>query len=111
MDHRCMGVQAELHHAGEQMAALPDPSDGTFDAAGDFDRLMPVGDSAFPVLGQVEPHGELWLDASQMAQLLSEIDRLLPQARPGPERRGLLRLRTLALRCAELGGRMSFLGD
>jgi hypothetical protein len=111
MDHRCMGVRAELHHVGAQMAALPDPSSGTFDAAGDFDRLIPVGDPAFPVLGQVDPHDELWLDASQMAELLSEIDRLLPRAKPGPEQRGLHRLRTLALRCAEFGGRMSFVGD
>ena len=67
-----MGIQVELRRDGGQVRALPDPSGGTFDAAGDFDRLIPREDPAFPMLGRVDPHGDLRLDASDMAVLLSE---------------------------------------
>jgi hypothetical protein len=41
-----MGIHAELVGADGAAIRLADPSGGTFDAAGDFDELMP-GDPSF----------------------------------------------------------------
>lgn len=76
-----MGVIAELYGPTGAIKNLDDPSGGRFDAAGDFDRLI---SRFFP---------------AQMSQLISEVDRLLPVAADGPDRRGLLRLRALATQC------------
>jgi hypothetical protein len=47
-----------------------------------------------------------------MGPLIQEIDRLLVQAWPGPEERGLTRLRALALHCSEQpDGELVFIGD
>jgi hypothetical protein len=46
-----------------------------------------------------------------MQALVAEIDALLAQARPGPEHHGLMRLRTMALRCAQEQGSLLFIGD
>ena len=106
-----MGVHVELRLAGEQIRALPDPGGGSFDAAGDFDRLLPADNPAFALLSSVDPHGDTCLGAAQMQPLIAEIDLLLRQARPGPERRGLMRLRTMAHRCAQDHGVLVFIGD
>jgi hypothetical protein len=37
-----MGLVAEVRDADGRRVALDDPSGGTFDAAGDFDRLIPA---------------------------------------------------------------------
>ncbi|WP_433300419.1 hypothetical protein ACQP2F_08980 [Actinoplanes sp. CA-030573] len=107
-----MGIQARLHRAGQQLTMLPDPDGGSFDAAGDFDRLLPAADPTFLVLSQVDAHGDLDVTRDKMPQLISDIDRLRPLARTGPERRGLLRLRALAEQCATTPGTsLMFLGD
>ncbi len=107
-----MGVQASLRKGERQLAALPDPDRGTFDAAGDFDRLILGADASFPIFSRVDPHGDLDLSPHDIPNLISEVDRLLPLAQPGPERRGLLRLRALAQRCATTPGTsIAFLGD
>jgi hypothetical protein len=86
--------------------------DGRFDAAGDFGRVMPYGDRSFPLLGGVDSQAEVLFASPQMPQLIVEIDRLLPTARFGPERRGLLRLRALAAHCAEhTDAQLLFTGD
>jgi hypothetical protein len=47
-----------------------------------------------------------------MPALSAEIDRLLPLARPGPEHRGLPRLRALPQTCAATPGTtITFRGD
>jgi hypothetical protein len=47
-----------------------------------------------------------------MGPLIQEMDRLLLQARPGPEERGLTRLRALALHCSEQpSAELVFIGD
>jgi hypothetical protein len=111
VDAQWMGIQVELRVAGERIRALADPGGGSFDAAGDFDRLIPPTDSAFSLLGEVDPHGETRLGVRDMAALVAEIDRLLRQARPGPEYRGLMRLRTMALCCSQELGELVFVGD
>jgi hypothetical protein len=92
--------------------ALADPSGGTFDAAGDFDRLLPVTEGAFPVLGRIDPYGDVMVLDVDLAALASEADRLLERADHGPERRGLLRLRAMALEGqGEPGAELWFVGD
>ncbi|MDG4798190.1 hypothetical protein [Micromonospora sp. WMMD1082] len=106
-----MGIQVELHSAGQRLEALPDPDGGSFDAAGDFDRLIPRDDPAFPLLGQVDPYGETHLGPTDMGSLITEVDRLLSRAKPGPEYRGLMRLRTMAIHCSTEQQQLVFIGD
>ena len=53
-DTRSAGIDAELKVRG-QAVTLADPSGGTFNAAADFDRLLPVTQDAFPALGRIDP--------------------------------------------------------
>jgi hypothetical protein len=106
-----MGIQVELRVANKRIRRLPDPAGGFFDAAGDFDRLVLRGDPAFRLLGRVDLHGETCLGASRMGQLVAEVELLLTQATSGAEHRGLVRLRTMAERCAQEHGELVFVGD
>jgi hypothetical protein len=106
-----MGLVAELRRLdGTTIRDLPDPSGGTFDAAGDFDRLL--GDDAYPALAQIDPYAEETWDRNAMPGLLIDLTRALEDARPGPERRGLLRLRVVAELCRDDADLMfAFVGD
>jgi hypothetical protein len=106
-----MGIQVELRVAGERIQRLPDPAGGSFNTAGDFDRLVFHGNSAVGLLGRLDPHGETRFDACQMQQLVAEVELLLTLAKAGPEHRGLIRLRSMAERCAEQHGELMFVGD
>jgi hypothetical protein len=110
-DYRYVGIEAEMILVGERVRRLSDPDGGSFDAAGDFDRLVPSAGHAFALLGRVDAHGETCFEYGEMEQLVAEIDLLLSEARPGPEYRGLMRLRVMALRCAREHGKLVFLGD
>jgi hypothetical protein len=91
-----MGVCAELRVRGRAVV-LSDPAGGTFNAAGDFDRLLPVSGKSFPILARIDLYGTVTVLSRDMAALVTEADLLLEQAQSGPERRGLLRLRALGL--------------
>jgi hypothetical protein len=106
-----VGIIAELQIAGRPVRALPDPTGGSFDAAGDFDRLIERPDPDCPVLGSIDPYGETRLVSAEMGPFIQEIDRLLVQARPGAEQHGLARLRMLALRCSQHDAELVFIGD
>jgi hypothetical protein len=107
-----MGVVVYLYQGSKRIVALADPAGGSFDAAGDFDRVLPEGDAAFPLLGRVDPYDDTEFPQSAMPELISDIDRLLPTAQEGPEQRGLLRLRAMAERCAHTAdGSLVFIGD
>ena len=106
-----MGIQVELRVAGKWIQRLPDPDGGFFDAAGDFDRLVFHGNSALRLLGRLDPHGETRFGASQMQQLVADVELLLNLAKAGAEHRGLIRLRSMAERCAEQHGELVFIGD
>jgi hypothetical protein len=106
-----MGVYAELKVRG-QVLVLADPSGGTFNAAGDFDRLLPVPEEAFPVLARVEPYSDVVISGTDLTALASEVTQLLKRADTGPEHRGLLRLRALAVAGqGRLGAELRFVGD
>ena len=106
-----MGIQVELRVANKRVRQLPDPEGGFFDGAGDFDRLISHGSPALRLLGRVDPHGETCLGPGQMGQLVAEVELLLTEAMVGAEHRGLMRLRTMAVRCAEEHGELVFVGD
>jgi hypothetical protein len=95
-----MGIQAYLYRGGIHVERLADPAGGTFDAAGDFVRLLPTDKVAFPILGNLDPFDDFELHQAAMADPIAEIDQLLPTARNDRERRGLERLRTLARLCS-----------
>jgi hypothetical protein len=84
---------------GNRVRDLPDPAGGTFEAAGDFDRLMPEEGSSFALLGSVDRYGDTVFEASQMAGLLAEVEQLAASDAGVSERRGLDRLRVMAERC------------
>jgi len=106
-----MGICAELVVRG-QVITLADPCGGTFTAAGDFDRLLPVSGKSSDVLARVDPYGHAIVPGGDMAALASEVALLLTQAKQGPERCGLLRLQALALAGqAEPDAVLRFSGD
>ena len=84
---------------GEQQLGLADPNGGTFDAAGDLERLIPSNDPTYRLIRQVDPNGNTVFGRLQMQDLLADIDRLQP-TRP-VETRGLARLRRLAELCRD----------
>jgi hypothetical protein len=74
---------------GSLVRAVPDPSGGTFDAAGDFDELLDSPD--LPILDAIDPYGDTTVGAAAMAALLADVDRALLTATRTTRRR-LLRL-------------------
>jgi hypothetical protein len=46
-----------------------------------------------------------------MQQLVADVELLLTPAKAGAEHRGLIRLRTMAVRCADEKGELVFIGD
>lgn len=109
-DDHSVGIWIELLDASHKVIRLPDPSGGTFDAAGDFDRFFVWGSS--PVLGRVSTEGTTEMAPSEMRSLIEEVDGLVPASNDGPERRGLLRLKALAEVCSDRPGtRLMFYGD
>lgn len=88
------GIEVTVQRVGQRLSGLPDPNGGSFDAAGDFDEL--VGSSDLPILGTLDPYGDVTLGATMMADLIADVDRALQGSRSGPQLRGLRRLRVMA---------------
>lgn len=109
-DDHSVGIWIELRDEGDKVIRLPDPSGGTFDAAGDIDRFFEWGSS--PVFGRVSTEDTTEMASSGIRSLIEEVDRLLPGSKDGPERRGLLRLKALAEVCSDRPGtKLMFYGD
>ena len=89
-----------LDEQGHQQRGLPDPAGGTFDAAGDLDRLLELGED-LPVWSRVNPYDETKVTGPDATALLGELDHLERAAQNGPERRGLARLRVMTERCRD----------
>lgn len=112
-------VLVELHDVeGRVVRRLPDPSGGTFDASGDFDRFLqdvgvgPVMTMDLPTLRRFDPVGDSSLGSSDMDDLLADIQKCLDVARGGSETRGLLRLEVMAETCRDsVGSRLLCFGD
>jgi hypothetical protein len=107
-----MGMVVTLvDSAGREAFNFADPAGGSFDAAGDFDRL--IGQNGdWLVWGAVEEHGVTTLDSEKAKHLLKDLSRLVDQASDGPERRGLDRLAVMTADCAaDPGASLVFHGD
>jgi hypothetical protein len=89
-----VGIVVTLEVDGKPVT-VPDPSGGSCDAAGDFDRLLPFS-ADLPVLSRIDPYDTVILRGDDLGQLAVEVDRVSALAAAGPERRGLARLRALA---------------
>ncbi|WP_200211093.1 hypothetical protein [Micromonospora coerulea] len=107
-----MGLVVELRdRAGNVIGHLPDPSGGTFDAAGDFDRTLNAG-LDLPVLSSIDTFADTTMPSAAMRPLLQDIDTAMTAAKDGPKLRGLMRLRVLAENClAHEGSVLVFMGD
>jgi hypothetical protein len=109
-----MGVVATLIHPdGRPVTRLDDPAGGTFDAAGNFDRLLGQPDAHLAVLGRVDIYGVTTLEEADMDGLIDDIDRLIASGTLEPvESRGLQRLRLMAEACGRGGNlQVVFTGD
>jgi hypothetical protein len=92
--------------------SVSDPSGGTCNAAGDFDRLIPVADAGLPILSRIDPYGELRVPHADLDAVSAEAGILMDRANNDLERRGLRRLRALASAGrAEPGAELLFVGD
>jgi hypothetical protein len=80
-----MGISAVLkRETGDMLRDLEDPAGGTFDAAGDFDRVLPDGDTSFTLLRYIDRCGDTVFNRLQMSDLLADIARLaLMELTPG----------------------------
>lgn len=103
-----VGIEAELRDQhGQPVRELDDPAGGTFDAAGEFDALLPQAPDAPPhppqagysLLGQVNPYGNTVFHPEQMVDLLLDIEIARSQATTRRQQRGLERLAVLAEAC------------
>lgn len=106
-----MPIRVELRTAkGEVVRDLPDPSGGTFDAAGDFDRLLAAAEG---LLRYVDPFGDTIFNRVQAPQLIRDIELLgLAVGVTAVERRGLDRLRVMAERLRDsVHQYLWFIGD
>ena len=119
MQHERVPIYVELRDGdGRPVRRLPDPSGGTFDAAGDFDRFVNesyIGlgqDLDLSTLGKIDPYADTEMHPDHMAALLEDIAQVLPRAKAGPELRGLLRLQVMAKACAaDPDSAMVWIGD
>jgi hypothetical protein len=93
-------IRVELRtERGDVVRDFIDPSGGTFDAAGDLDRLL----VATPwLLRSVDPYGDTVFNRLQVVGLLDDIDVLATRADlTEAERHGLTRLRAMTQRCRD----------
>lgn len=102
-----MPIYVELHDRdGRPVRRLPDPSGGTFDAAGDFDRFIDTSFFGYPedvplaCLQSVDPYADTEMASDAMPHLVRDLLLALPLAKDGSEKRGLLRLKVMAEHCA-----------
>jgi hypothetical protein len=107
-----MGVYAEARDVAGRRVSFDDPSGGTFDAAGDFDRLIPANNLALPTLSAVDPDAVEPVPVDRLPELALEVEAIRGDARPGPEQRGLDRLAVLISECgARADLTLVFVGD
>ena len=64
-----------------------------------LNRLLPLDDPSFPLLGYIDPYGSTIFNGNQMRLFLQEWDRLLQSVVDKDDAEFLLRIRTLAERC------------
>jgi hypothetical protein len=95
-----MPLRIELRtERGEAVRGVDDPSGGTFDAAGDFDRVLT---QTGELLRYVDPYGDTVFNTMQAADLVGEVEQIMTMPDLTTiERRGLGRLKVMAERCRD----------
>jgi hypothetical protein len=94
-----VGVHAVvIDREGRQVWGVNDPSGGSFDAAGDFDRLLGRVPEAL-TRSSIDLYGTSTFRRAQAASLLRELPTISERAEEGAEQRGLARLAVLAALC------------
>jgi hypothetical protein len=85
-----MGVDFVLFSAEGKEMTMPDPSGGTFDAAGDFDGILVWTDEPLEVLGRVDVYGDVEFSTVDAEAMVRDIDLLLRRhaERHGPTLQG-----------------------
>jgi hypothetical protein len=77
-----------------------------------LNRLLPLEDLSFPLLGCIDPYGNTIFNGNQMRLFLQEWDRLLQGVVDKDDTEFLLRIRGLAERCkSEPHVFLRFIGD
>ncbi len=94
-----MPIAFVLVDAAGKAVRIADPSGGTTDAAGDFDRFVGGFDAELPVLGRLDVYDDTALPRGQLDALLREVDHLNQLDLKDVERRGLERLVALIEQC------------
>ena len=96
----CVPMWIELRtERGETVRGLDDPSGGTFDAAGDFDRVLTQTGG---LLRYVDPYGDTVFNTIQAADLVGEVEQIMTMPDlTRIESRGLGRLKVMAERCRD----------
>jgi len=66
-----------------------------------LNRLLPLEDPRFPLLGCVDPYGNTIFNGLQMRPLLEELDRLAAGCKSDVAKEALLQIRELAVQCRD----------
>jgi len=77
-----------------------------------LERLLPFGDTSFPMLGFIDPYGNTLFNGVQMQLFILEWDRLMRNVTDKEDSRFLQKVREMAERCkAEPHLFLRFVGD
>lgn len=66
-----------------------------------LDRILPIGDASFPLLQYIDEYGNTVFNGRQMPQFLKEWDVIVGMAESGDDRKVLLEIRDIAVRCKD----------
>jgi len=64
-----------------------------------LERLLPLGDASFPMLGFIDPYGNTLFSGVQMQLFIPEWDRLTESVTDDDDQKFLLKVREMAERC------------
>lgn len=95
-DDGSVPVRVVLTDADGRPQMVDDSTEGRFDAAGGFDRLIGVDAQLLPMWSSLYADEDWTFEEDDLAGLLQDLDVLESRAVAGPEQRGLARLRLLA---------------
>jgi hypothetical protein len=65
----------------------------------ELNRLLPIGNPAFPLLRYIDPYGNTFFNGFQMDGLLQELDHIVANATTSEDSEFLSRVRGMAERC------------
>ena len=96
---------------------LQSPQGAVIASLTDFDDVLHTtlpyyDDATFQLLNKIDWYGDTEFEATQIAVLLRELDRIVPKAADADQVRFLNKLKQILIRCvATPGSKLKFLGD